>query len=578
RAQGRKDPLDLPVFPFLFHSLPLSLLSVFSGRCTVPGFIWATVLCAFPLTLSATYPMDSEIDNVTNYVSTVPLKELGLGLGEEHLTDEQVQELTDDYSLPALKVLFQLWVGQSSECFRRLALLLSTGREERREGGGDGGVQGEPRNSRPAHQVVAEVTAPLLRILSGCLGNLQRSYDFHRYFETQHPSQGSERVRGARQKCRELNSLHTSVRSLQLHLKALLNEMIILEDELEKLMVSRETVEVTYTGYQELQDRLRLLQPHMQASSSCWDETVEQVDRMLRRATDRSDDSLAGTPGTMEQNASPLLPSPPPTVTFIQDRDPIPEEQELEACVSDSDSDEEWRGPLLDLLSPEEKERQHRQREESWRVLLELKSVLGMRASEVERRKWKQLLFSDQAALNTALPTEPTEPQRTSDPPDPPEPESEENHHTADHPEDGRGEGRPDPPPTEMEFSCGKSEGGREAAHAQVADSKAETLHYQYDGSSGEEAGPEKNGTEWPFVAKVPAISVMDRLTELHGSAALSFSSALAAQVAARSHSFTNMEEQTFGDECEDEGDEEEGPGLEEVTSQPRTPRQNDQD
>lgn len=41
---------------------------------------------------------------MTNYVSAVPLKELGLGLGVEHLGDEQAQELTDDYSLPALKV------------------------------------------------------------------------------------------------------------------------------------------------------------------------------------------------------------------------------------------------------------------------------------------------------------------------------------------------------------------------------------------------------------------------------------------------------------------------------------------
>lgn len=41
---------------------------------------------------------------MTNYVSAVPLKELGLGLGLEHLNDEQAQELTDDYSLPALKV------------------------------------------------------------------------------------------------------------------------------------------------------------------------------------------------------------------------------------------------------------------------------------------------------------------------------------------------------------------------------------------------------------------------------------------------------------------------------------------
>lgn len=56
------------------------------------------------LTQSATYPLTLEIDNVTNYVSTVPLRELGLGLGEEPLSDEQAQELTDDYSLPALKV------------------------------------------------------------------------------------------------------------------------------------------------------------------------------------------------------------------------------------------------------------------------------------------------------------------------------------------------------------------------------------------------------------------------------------------------------------------------------------------
>ncbi|XP_035281903.1 vezatin isoform X2 [Anguilla anguilla] len=538
------------------------------------------------------YPMDSEIDNVTNYVSTVPLKELGLGLGAEHLTDEQVQELTDDYSLPALKVVFQLWVGQSSEFFRRLALLLSPGRDERREGAGDGdgGVPGQRRCRRPAHQVVAEVTGPLVRALSGCLGNLRRSYDFHRYFETQRQSQGSGRARVARQKCRELNSLHASVRSLQLHLKALLNEMIILEDELEKLMVSRETTEVTDSGYQELQDRLRLLQPHMQASSTCWDDTVAQVERMLRRAGSRPDDSLAGTPGETEENASPLLPTPPPKITFIQDRDPVPEEQELEAYVSDSDSDEEWRGPLLDLLSPEERERQRREREESRRVLLELKSVLGMRASDKERQKWKQLLFSDQAALNTALPPEPTEPQRPSDPPDQPQPASGESDRAADRPDH---RGHPDPPPAQTEFSCGSSETGRETARAPAPDGKAETLHYQYDGSAGAEPGAERNGADWPFVARVPAVTVMDRLTELHGSATLSFSSALAAQVAARSHAFANMEEQTFGDEEEEEeeeegereegqeedGQEEDGQGLEEdVMSQPRTSRQTDQD
>lgn len=69
-------------------------------------------------------------------------------------------------------------------------------------------------------------------------------------------------------------------------------------------------------------------------------------------------------------------------------------EQELEAYVSDSDSDSEWRG-AADLLSPWERERHRREREESRRVLLELKSVLGIRTSEGERDKRKLLLFSD---------------------------------------------------------------------------------------------------------------------------------------------------------------------------------------
>lgn len=49
---------------------------------------------------------------MTNYVSAVPLKELGLGLGIEHLGDEQAQELTDDYSLPALKVESEVKPGR----------------------------------------------------------------------------------------------------------------------------------------------------------------------------------------------------------------------------------------------------------------------------------------------------------------------------------------------------------------------------------------------------------------------------------------------------------------------------------
>ncbi|XP_041833801.1 vezatin isoform X2 [Melanotaenia boesemani] len=511
------------------------------------------------------FPLNSEIDNVTNYVCAVPLKELGLGLGIEHLGDEQAQELTDDYSLPALKMLFQLWVGQSSECFRRLALLLSPHRIEESEEGGPKRERSSPPPP-PLHQSIGAVTEPLHHALASCLSEVQRSYDFHRHFEIQPRTTGSDRTGRAREKCRELNTLHTSIRSLQLHLKALLSEMIILEDDLEKLMVSKELTELTLEGYRDLSDRLHQLQPHMQASTGCWEDTISQVERMLRRAN-----AYPGNAEGLEQCGPPMpeVPAPPPSYPLILDRDPVPEELEWEAYVSDSDSDGEGRGSWSDMLSPEERERQRREREESRRVLSELKAVLGFRASEGERMKRKQLLFNDQAAESPSVLAESSDP--ATEPSDAPtsvgaiETGSEEENHLSEHSagkegerEEGEGKGgrvRPDlsaDPVTE--FSCGseKEESGGTSVCSRGGGGASE-LH-QYDG----EEGDGQNGLDCFLKPKVPAISVMDRLTEMHGSETLSFSSALAAQVAARSHSLINMEEQTFGDDEEEEEEEEE--------------------
>ncbi|XP_076860819.1 vezatin isoform X2 [Brachyhypopomus gauderio] len=513
---------------------------------------YQSLRCAFRASRLATcimlksFPLNSEIDNVTNYVSTVPIRELGLGLGAEHLSDEQAQELTNDYSLPALKLLFQLWVGQSSEFFRRLALLLSSGREE---------PEPEPMPRPLAYRSVAAVTGSLRPALAGCLGDLQRSYDFHRYFEMQHQTQPSSRTNRARQKCRELNTLHTSVRSLQLHLRTLLSEVIILEDELEKLMVTKETEEVTCAGYQDLRERLVLLEPHVQASSCCWDDVTTQVERMLRRITD--------CPGSADGPEEPAGPAPPPPVpvAHIEDRDPVPEEQELEAYVSDSDSDTEWAG-AVDMLSPWERERQRREREESRRVLLELKSVLGIRTSEGERDKRKLLLFSDQAALTQAA-MESAEPSTIPESSvtegcaettttadnhiwqEPPEEKEEEDVSEEEQKEnDATEDGEEEKPVTE--FCCGDPETQDQGGGRAVPEG---TRFYQSDGLIDED---EQNGTH-PLTPRVPTLSVIDRLTELHGSEALSFGSALAAQVAARSHTFTHLQECTYGDSEEEE-------------------------
>lgn len=121
-------------------------------------------------------------------------------------------------------MLFQLWVGQSSECFRRLALLLSPRRIEELEEAAE--TKGEASAAPPPllHRSISTVTEPLQHALDSCLNEVQRSYDFHRHFETHLRTTGSDRMGRAREKCRELNALHTSIRSLQLHLKALLSE------------------------------------------------------------------------------------------------------------------------------------------------------------------------------------------------------------------------------------------------------------------------------------------------------------------------------------------------------------------
>ncbi|XP_069556509.1 vezatin isoform X1 [Brachyistius frenatus] len=524
------------------------------------------------------FPLNSEIDNVTNYVSAVPLKDLGLGLGIEHLGDEQAQELTDDYSLPALKMLFQLWVGQSSECFRRLALLLSPHRIEEQEEARPKGDTSSPLllPPPPLHRSVVAVTEPLHHALAGCLGEVQRSYDFHRHFETQARTTGSDRTGRAREKCRELNTLHTSIRSLQLHLKALLSEMIILEDDLEKLMVSKELTELTLDGYQDLSDRLHHLQPHMQASTGCWEDTIGQVERMLRRAN--------ACPGP-EQCAPPVLevppappPPPPPSYPLILDRDPVPEELEWEAYVSDSDSDGDGGGSWPDMLSPEERERQRREREESRRVLSELKAVLGFRASEGERMKRKQMLFNDQAAVKPSGQAESSDgASKPSGAPssagsvetDDDDDDDEAGNHLSERSAGNEGEdeegrdGRATPDPV-TEFSCGVEDGeSRGPSVCSRGGGGGESELHQYDGvveEDGEERGEGEgqNGLDCFLKPRVPTVSVMDRLTEIHGSQALIFSSALAAQVAARSHSLINMEEQTFEDEEEEEEEEEE--------------------
>lgn len=251
------------------------------------------------------------------------------------------------------------------------------------------------------------------------------------------------------------------------------------------------------------------------------------------------------------------------------------------------------------MLSPWELERQRLEREESKRVLLELKSVLGIRTSDGERDKRKRLLFNEQGTtpidlityittyLFTSVPfcnnmeiscnqavvneltvffslaalaplskdtadetdTNSIQPCVSAEPTTGNHISQQSQRQLITEEEENDTENQ-----TEIiseveaekylvtEFSCGDSEvtGATEDICGAV-----ETQLFQSDGLIDD-------GTH-PLTPRVPTLSVIDRLTEMHGSETISFSSALAAQVAARSHTFTHMQECTYGDSEEDE-------------------------
>ncbi|XP_070110437.1 vezatin isoform X6 [Equus caballus] len=486
------------------------------------------------------YPLNSESDNVTNYICVVPFKELGLGLSEEQISEEEAHNLTDGFSLPALKVLFQLWVAQSSEFFRRLALLLSTA------------------NSPPGpfltpallpHHILSDVTQGLPRAHSACLEELKRSYEFYRYFETQHQSV-PQRLSKTQQKSRELSNIHTAVRSLQLHLKALLNEVIILEDELEKLVCTKETQELVSEAYQILEQKLKLIQPHVQASNNCWEEAISQVDKLLRRNTDKK-----AKPETACENPHcTVVPLMQPAL-HIADKDPIPEEQELEAYVDDIDMDSDFRKDDFYYLSQEDRERQKREHEESKRVLQELKSVLGFKASEAERQKWKQLLFSDHAVLKSLSPVDPVEPISNSEPSVDSDMGEVGKNDTEE--ENSKLSTTDNEISSRTEYLCENPLDGnnKDSSANEVFFQRAEErVCYQCD-SEDESQQADVGGlaTARPTPRDSSQPSIRQRLAQLHLSPDFTFTAGLAAEVAARSLSFTTMQEQTFGDEEEEQ-------------------------
>lgn len=303
-------------------------------------------------------------------------------------------------------------------------------------------------------------------------------------------------------------------------------------------------------AYQILEEKLKLIQPHVQASNNCWEEAISQVDKLLRRNTDKK-----GKPEMACENPHctvvPLMQPP----LHIADKDPIPEEQELEAYVDDIDMDSDFRKDDFYYLSQEDRERQEREHEESKRVLQELKSVLGFKASEAERQKWKQLLFSDHAVLKSLCPVDPVEPISNSEP----SVDSDMGKVCKNDTEEENN--KPSTTDNEIsnrtEYLCEYPLDGKNkdnSANEVFLQGAEERMYYQCE-SEDESQQADAGGLAPAHPTHGASLqpSIKQRLAQLQLSPDFTFTAGLAAEVAARSLSFTTMQEQTFGDEEEEQ-------------------------
>ncbi|XP_070559087.1 vezatin-like isoform X2 [Ptychodera flava] len=337
-------------------------------------------------TLLESFPLSVEIDNIGNYVSSIPAEDLGpcftplqkqgLPVKDDNpdANDSVISEATDNYSLAALKAMSNLLSDQRSEFIRRLALCFCT------EAYGDVMHWTESDLFKSFRKLICEPST----VTESNLAALQKSYNFHRVgiFEKD-DKRGN--VTDIREPSLPTCGVITAVHSIEMHLQAALKRSRELQERLE----SYKDIDAIKTDEENLSADLTQLLRDLDACRECWEEGSSRLQRLLGSSSDqdpassqaRDSSELDTADGTLDREPIPLFGLPEPEIEF--------DDQIFEAYTDPNEADEtDWD---YEPLTVEEKEQRKKQREESVRMLKELRNVLAVRTSERERLKQKKL-------------------------------------------------------------------------------------------------------------------------------------------------------------------------------------------
>ncbi|XP_077980854.1 vezatin-like [Glandiceps talaboti] len=217
--------------------------------------------------------------------------------------------------------------------------------------------------------------------MEDCLNLLQKSYNFHRIGILEKDDEKNVRF-NRKETALPGGDVLVAVHSLELHLQVALKRVRNCQEKIESLT----DIDVIKAQGDTLSADLSQLQTDLDACKGCLDEGSVRLYRLLGKSSGQGQDTPTAKPTECNENEGnrksekepiPLFGLPEPDIEFDDQifegyTDPI----EIEGT--------EWD---YEPMTVEEREQRKRQKEESVRMLSELRSVLAVRTTERERLK-----------------------------------------------------------------------------------------------------------------------------------------------------------------------------------------------
>ncbi|XP_071962251.1 vezatin-like [Antedon mediterranea] len=326
--------------------------------------------------------LQSEVDNVCNYIANVSIEDLGfkgnlMQLIRSNWSEQDHQELTkasDNFSLSAIKIVWQTMTVQRSEFIRRIGLSLCSKAWDINE-----------TNFNDVLPILEKVTKSLLSDTIKNLYDLDRISETHKIGAAKYDNAVFNRSSLDSHSKGQYGEIWTAAHSMYLHLQVAAERIHALQVKCESLNQDRRhSIDCSEDIKDELSSLLETVNPELKASLVCYQEVETEVNRLF---TDK--EKVPDIPNQSDFLGDSLEnPSQEPIQLFgLKDNEIKFDDETFEAYTDPDEKDPDKYSNRH--LYQEETEKQRKERQASLQLLVELRSVLPGRMAVREELKQK---------------------------------------------------------------------------------------------------------------------------------------------------------------------------------------------